>query len=124
MVETNEAAGNQAVSRHFWSRVFLQMLVALPIVPYISSAAAEWEFHYETPDYVAFVDTESLGRRGNFVRAWVKYEYFSVQRPSYGQGFQSELTLRVFDCSERTSALLQLTEYSKPNLKGTSDEST
>ena len=93
-------------------------LLGLFLVVIVTAASAQWVFVGEnTSRDKSYVDPATKRRTGNFVRIWVLTDY---AQPGVINGKVS-LSDRVFtqyDCSERTSQILQLAFFSGKMLTG------
>ena len=75
--------------------------------------ASDWVEASSGEGAVAKVDTESIRRTGNKVKAWVNWQ-FTTTTPSDGapqKSFSSTKNLTVFDCSEPKSVVISYIEY-------------
>jgi hypothetical protein len=61
----------------------------------------------------AWIETESIGPKGKYTKAWLMIGYTKPQSGTVGwKPYLSEKLLMLFDCRERTLALLQRAAYS------------
>lgn len=95
------------------------------LVSALSSNATEWRSVSATNDVgtLFFVDVDSIKDDGRHVVAWTKENRKSPKQVMFNGksvSYMSYIALRVFDCQQQRSAIVQGTFYSKANGKGES----
>lgn len=98
------------------NRFIFIILISLTGITYASS----WHWVGESVEGRSFIDKESIVISGHIRKAWVsevlhKEKYLPVGSK---KAFLSTNSLLVFNCNNRTAALLQVTYYSKAYREG------
>lgn len=90
-----------------------------PLVATTSPASASRWAEVATGDNLTvYADTQSIRRSGQKVRVWLRWVYQSpvLVKGSYPQRhYQSQKTLEVYHCENRSAASLQMIRYAEPD---------
>lgn len=88
----------------------VSVLAFLPCSPL---GAANWELATGSDNgLMVYIDTQSVKRTGSRVKVWERWTYDSPQT-SNGNSFQSARLLHIYDCANRTSAMMREVLYSE-----------
>ena len=95
--------------RTLWSVSLIPMLVFVTR----TAVASDWQLVSNGKESKVYVDTESLGHHGRYVKAWFLWDYASQQKDQIfpDQRFLSQKILWYISCSEKTAAQIQLLSY-------------
>lgn len=90
--------------------------VALMLMAPVSVMASDWTIVGQGQGTTVAVDVQSIAPRGKFTKAWVIFTYDHSQQPTAfaTRAFQSMKSLAVYDCTERTMAVLQAIDFTGP----------
>jgi len=70
-------------------------------------------------DYSRFdIDKDSIEHENNRVRAWFQENTDAIRRTPMGREYRSAVTLEIFDCVKRTTALEKAIYYSELDKMG------
>ena len=73
---------------------------------------AEWELYGDDQDRMLFYDKSTIRKNGAIPRMWFMDNYSKVQTNPIGDRYMSQKTLRAYNCSDETWALISLVQYS------------
>ena len=104
------------------------ILVAFLLLQSVSAFASNWVLVAESADIQYYIDKASMIRTGNQVQCWVKRNYNELQTEKYpidnkNDKYSSVLLFTEFDCYNRTSRVLEYTEYSEKDSGGSGVQS-
>lgn len=74
---------------------------------------AGWEKTASTPDFTAYLNTQSITQEGRHVKYWVRKDFLTPQVSDEGPDFVRDQSLYAADCSARSVALASTIRYSK-----------
>ena len=99
------------------------ILVAFLLLQSAYAFAANWVLVAESADSQFYIDTASMIRTGNKVQCWVSSNYNEPQKEIFAIDYEkdkysSNLYFTEYDCYNRTSRVLELTEYSEKDRRG------
>jgi hypothetical protein len=77
-------------------------------------AAENWTQVAQSDKATVYIDTQSIGQKDGFKRAWEKWEYVENRPPMFPttrKPYRSARFLAYFNCKERSAAELQALYY-------------
>ena len=98
----------------------MKKIVAVFLLLFCVNAWAEnWEFVIRSETQEIFVDTDSIRKSGETVRAWSIFNYdVAARAPGTKFDFISERSLFFFDCRRKKMGRAVQVLYSRPNASG------
>jgi hypothetical protein len=83
-----------------------------------TSVFAEWKWVGESSaGFTAYVDIQSIRKKGNIVEMWDLYDYKTLQTNYNGSKYFSSIHLQEYDCEEDTTRGLRSIDFSA-NMRG------
>jgi len=95
-----------------------RMIIVLLLMLVSTSVFAQWKWVGESSaGFTAYVDIQSIKKKGNIVHMWGLYDYTTLQTNYNGSKYFSSIHLEEYDCEEDTTRALNSSDFSA-NMRG------